>query len=260
MENKSKFLKVAIEAAKRAEKIILKYYKEDIEAGIKSDLSPVTKADVESEKEIIAIIKNQFPSHSFLGEESGKDIKKKDYLWIIDPIDGTKNYLRKIPLFATQIALMKEGKLIVGVSNAPILKELMYAEKGGGAYCNNSKIEVSPIRELDKSYILFGGVEYFEKHNLLKNLVSLINNTQGHRGIGDFWSYHLLAQGKADIMIEAQTKIWDIAAVKVIVEESGGKVTDIRGNRVDVGTNSLLATNRKLHQVVLDYFKSPNRF
>jgi histidinol-phosphatase len=252
-EDKSKFLEIAIEAARKAEEIILKYYQEDIEADIKDDLSPVTRADVGAEKEIVKTIQSQFPSHGFLGEEVAKDIKKKEYLWIIDPIDGTKNYIRKIPLFATQIALIKNGELILGLSNAPALKELMYAEKGKGAYCNGRRIQVSTIRELDKSYMLFGGVKYFEQHNMLKNLLSLINNTQGHRGIGDFWSYHLLAQGKADIMIEAQTKIWDIAAMKVIVEEAGGKVTDIEGNQVDLNTNSILATNKKLHQTVLDY-------
>jgi len=256
MRNKSKFLEIAIEAAKKAEEIILEYYKDNLRTDIKSDLSPVTKADVEAEEKIIAIIKNQFPSHGFLGEESVKNIEKKDYLWIIDPIDGTKNYLRKIPLFATQIALMKRGKLILGVSNAPLLKEMLYAEKGNGAYFNDSKIQVSPIKELDKSYMLFGGIEYFKKHGLLENLISLIENTRGHRGIGDFWSYHLLAQGKVDIMMEAQTKIWDIAALKVIVEEAGGKVTDMKGNEVDLDTSSILATNEKLHQEVLNRLSS----
>lgn len=253
MKKKSKFLHVAFEAAKKAEKIILKYYKEDIEVDIKGDLSPVTKADVKAEKEIIDTIQSQFPSHGFLGEESVQDIRNEEYLWIIDPIDGTKNYMRKIPLFATQIALVKDGELILGVSNAPALKELMYAEKGSGAYCNGHRIRVSTIKDLNKSYMLFGGVEYFEQHNSFKNLVSLINNTQGHRGIGDFWSYHLLAQGKVDIMIEAQTKIWDIAAVKIIIEEAGGKVTNIKGGQVDLNTNSILATNGNLHQTVLDY-------
>ena len=232
----------------------MKYYDKNVKVDIKKDLSPVSTVDIQAERIIRETIKKQFPSHELLGEESAKDITKKDYLWIIDPIDGTKNYLRKIPLFATQIALMKKGELIVGVSNAPMLKELIYAEKGGGAYCNNSKIQVSPIRKLNKSYMLFGGVEYFDKHRSLKKLVSLIKATQGHRGIGDFWSYHLLAQGKIDIMIEAQTKIWDIAAVKVIVEEAGGKVTDIRGKEVNIYTDSLLATNGRLHQLILDHF------
>ncbi len=254
MKNKSIFLEVAIKAAKRAEEVILKYYDKNIEVGFKGDSSPVTRADIESEKEIIATIKKEFPSHGFLGEESMKDTKK-DYLWIIDPIDGTKNYLRKIPLFATQIALMKRGELIVGVSNAPVLKELMYAEKGSGAYLNDALIEVSTVKNLDKSYILFGGIEYFEQANILNNLLSLVNNTQGHRGIGEFWAYHLLAQGKVDAMIEADTKLWDIAALKVIIEEAGGKVTDIHGSKVGIKTNSLLATNGRLHQTILNYFK-----
>lgn len=253
MEKQSKLLRVAIEAVKRAEKVILKYYSKDMKIAVKGDLSPVTKADIESEKEIIATIKNQFPDHGFLGEESAKSIKKTGYLWIIDPIDGTMNYVRKIPLFATQLALMKDGELILGVSNAPALKELMYAQKGSGAYCNGHRVKISSIKDLKKSYMLFGGVEQFMQRNLLKNLVSLANNTQGHRGIGDFWSYHLLAQGKADIMIEARTAIWDIAALKVIVEEAGGKMTDIKGGQVGLNTSSILATNGKLHQEVLDY-------
>ena len=170
MKNKSKLLKVAIRAAKKAEKIILKHYQKKIEVGIKKDFSPVSIADVEAEKIIIATIQKKFPSHKFLAEESAKNIKKAKYLWIIDPIDGTKNYLRGIPLFATQIALMKDGELILGVSNAPALKELMYAEKGSGAYYNNSKTQTSSILKLNQSYILFGGIEYFKKKNLLNIL------------------------------------------------------------------------------------------
>ena len=253
MKQKNKFLDVAIKATKKAEEIILKYYKEDIKTNVKSDSSPVTKADVEAEKIIIGTIQKKFPSHNFLGEESMKDIKEKDYLWIIDPIDGTTNYIRKIPLFATQIALMKNGEIVLGVSNAPVLKELMYAEKGKGAYLNNSKMRVSSIKELINSYMIFGGIQYFKQQGLLKNLVSLVENTRGHRGIGDCWSYHLLAQGKADVMIEAQVKIWDIAALKIIVEESGGRMTDIQGEEINLSTHSILATNGRLHRTVLNY-------
>jgi len=255
MKKQSKFLKVALRAAKKAEKILLKYYYKEIRVGIKKDLSPVTIADKEAEKIIIKTIKKYFPSHGFLAEESASDIKNKDYLWIIDPIDGTKNYLRKIPLFATQIALMEKGELVLGVSNAPLLRELLYAEKGGGAYYNKYKIKVSSVRELKQSHLLFGGIEHFARKNLIKHLISLIGNTRGHRGIGDFWCYHLLAQGKADIMIEAYTKIWDVAAAKIIVEEAGGMVTDIKGKEININTSSFLATNRKLHQRVLASFK-----
>ena len=231
----------------------MKYYQKNIEVDIKKDFSPVTKADIEGEKIIIETIKKEFPSHNFLGEESKHDFKRDGFLWIIDPIDGTTNYARKNPLFATQIALMEDGELILGVSNAPALKELMYAEKNNGAYLNNSKTKTSSIRELDASYMVFGGIQYFKRRGLLTNLLNLVENTRGHRGIGDFWSYHLVAQGKADIMIEAQTKIWDIAALKVIVEEAGGKVTDIKGNNVGLSTTSILATNKELHPTVLEY-------
>ena len=248
---KSEFLKTGLEAAKKAEEIILKYYSDEIRAELKEDMSPVTVADREAEKAIIEIIRLKFPDHSILGEESGSSDSASEYLWIIDPIDGTKNYMRKIPLFATQIALMKDGEVIVGVSNAPALKELLYAEKGKGAYCNDRQIHVSKIDMLNKSYMSFGGLRHFEKKNLVDNLLVLVNSTQGHRGIGDFWSYHLLAQGKIEIMIEADTKIWDIAALSIIVREAGGKVTDIKGGTVGKETTSIIATNEIVHDEVL---------
>ncbi|MCK5235224.1 MAG: inositol-phosphate phosphatase, partial [Candidatus Aenigmarchaeota archaeon] len=177
---KSEFLKTGLEAAKKAEEIILKYYSDEIRAELKEDMSPVTVADREAEKAIIEIIRLKFPDHSILGEESGSSDSASEYLWIIDPIDGTKNYMRKIPLFATQIALMKGGEVIVGVSNAPALKELLYAEKGKGAYCNDRQIHVSKIDMLNKSYMSFGGLRHFEKKNLVDNLLVLVNSTQGH--------------------------------------------------------------------------------
>jgi len=247
------FLKIALEAAKKAEEVIL-YYFGSVNSRLKQDKSPVTIADKEAEKLIINTIRSKFPNHSFLGEEFGLEKEKTEFLWIIDPIDGTKNYLRKIPLFATQIALMKNDELVLGVSNAPVFKELMYAEKGKGAYLNNEKIEVSDVGRLKKAYMSFGGIEYFEKNQNLSGLLSLIHLTQGHRGIGDFWSYHLLAQGKIDIMIEAQTKLWDIAAQKVIVEEAGGVITSISGKPIEKNTTSIIATNKKLHKEVLKYF------
>lgn len=254
MKKQSKFLEVAIKATKEAEKIILKYYTKDIKANFKSDLSPVTKADVEAEKVIIKTIKKEFPSHGFLGEETVKG-KKCDYLWIIDPIDGTVNYTRKIALFATQLALMEKGELVAGVSNAPVLKELMYAQKGKGAYLNGVKVKVSNMAELKKAHFFSGGLNYFKKKNLLKNLLSLVDDTNRHRIMGDFWNYHLLAQGKLEIIAEAGLKIWDIAALKVIIEEAGGMVTDLYGNKVNLETTSVLATNKKLHQATLKYFK-----
>lgn len=254
--DKSVFLQVALEAVKEAEKVILHYYSDEIRATLKEDQSPVTKADIEAEKIIVDIIKSKFPDHAFLGEESGASEKTSEYLWIIDPIDGTKNYMKKIPLFATQLALMKGDDLILGVSNAPELKELMYAEKDSGAYFNGNKVTVSSVSELDQAYVSFGSLRSFVSEGKLESLVNLSNKVQGMRGIGDFWSYHLLAQGKIEIMVEAKTKIWDIAALKVIVEEAGGVVTDILGNPIGKETTSIIATNKNLHREVIAYFKT----
>ncbi|MDO8639507.1 MAG: inositol monophosphatase family protein, partial [bacterium] len=220
-----KLLKTAIKAAKNAEKIILNYYSEEIKFKLKEDQTPVTLADIESERIIIKTIKSQFPTHSFLGEEATEKEVKSDYLWIIDPIDGTKNYTRKIPFFGTQIALMHQGELIIGVSNAPALKELMFAQKGKGTFLNEEKVFVSKINKLSESAASFGNLHGFESSGLIKNFLSFTNFVRHERGFGDFWSYHLVAQGKIDTMVEVGCRIWDIAAIKVIVEEAGGKVT-----------------------------------
>lgn len=252
--SQSDFLKVAIEAVKRAEEVILAHFKPNIEVSLKDDKTPVTIADTEAEKIIISTIRQAFPTHDFLGEESGIRVPKSDYLWIIDPIDGTKNYIRGIPLFTTEIALMEKGKLVLGVSNAPALKDLMYAQKGQGAYSNDKPVHVSS-RDLKDSYMSFGDLTKFQQNNELEALLRIDQEIQGSRGFGDCWSYHLLAQGKIDIMIE-HPKIWDIAAVSVIVEEAGGKVTDFKGQPVNLNITSSLATNGKLHEAILAYLNN----
>lgn len=252
--DKSEFLLAAVKAAEKAEKIILKYYASNLTWQKKSDLSPVTIADTEAEKIIIETIKSYFPDHAFLGEEFGADNVKSRFQWVIDPIDGTKNFTRKIPLFGTQIALIKDGEIILGVSNAPAVHEMIFAEKGKGAFIQKKSIYVSSIQDLADSYCCFGGIKYFEKYGQLDALLKLTQSTTGHRGIGDCWCYHLLAQGKIDIMVEAEIKLWDIAALKIIVEEAGGKVTDIHGEAITPKTTSIIATNKHLHDSVVEIF------
>ncbi len=256
MPSHSQHLSTAIEAVTAAQEVLDRYYQADVRAQLKADQSPVTAADQEAEKVIQQTISAAFPNHSFLGEEtiseeSIANLQEAEYLWIIDPIDCTKHYLRQIPLFATELALMKDGEIILGVSNAPKLGELIYAQRGKGAFLNNEPISVSNISKLEQAYLSYGGIGYFQSRGLLDNLLKLEKETLGHRGIGDFWSYHLLAQGKIDIMIEAETKIWDIAAVSIIVEEAGGKVTDLKGEPITLQTNSIIASNGLLHQEII---------
>tara|TARA_Y100000310_G_scaffold345657_1_gene467815 strand:- start:3850 stop:4614 length:765 start_codon:yes stop_codon:yes gene_type:complete len=246
----SNFLKVALKAVKEAETIILKYYKKEMDIQIKEDTSPVTQADTEAEKCIKKIIKEHFPDHGFIGEESGKESSTSEYTWIIDPIDGTKNFTRNIPLFATLLALMKNNEIILGVSNLPALNELLYAEKGKGAYYNEKKLKVSTKKHLNEAYLTFGSLRYMDNH--INELMELVKNTHAHRGIGDAYCYHHLAQGNVDIMVEASVEIWDIAPYKIIVEEAQGKVTNLQGKPITVDSKNILTTNGFLHDKALE--------
>ncbi len=252
----SDYLTVAIDAAKKAEDIITKYYHEStLKVELKSDETPVTRADTEAEEAIRATIKSTFPDHGFLGEEFGTEVGTSPYTWIIDPIDATKNFIRNIPIFGTQIALMKEDELILGVSNAPLLNELLYAEKGKGAFLNDEPIKVSNVSEPSDAMICHGGLKWFVEKNTFDGIYNLINDTARSRGFGDFYMYHLVASGRADVVVEAAISVWDIAAITVIVREAGGMVTDIHGQTITKDTASLVATNGVLHATVLRYFK-----
>lgn len=251
----SQFLKVALDAAKNAEEILLSYYNADtLDVTLKPDETPVTRADTEAEKAIRETIKQSFPDHGFLGEEYGIEKGDSPYVWIIDPIDATKNYIRKIPVFGTQIALMEGEELILGVSNAPLLDELLYAEVGKGAFLNGNQIKVSDVSQSSDAMICHGGLKWFVEKGTFRGVYNLINDVARSRGFGDFYSYHLVASGRADVVIEAAISIWDIAAITVIVREAGGSVTDIKGKEITTETDSLIATNGILHRTVLDYF------
>ena len=251
----SDFLNVAIDAAKNAEDIITRYYNEStLKVELKSDETPVTLADTEAEKAIRETIKNAFSDHGFLGEEFGSEVGTSPYTWIIDPIDATKNYIRKIPIFGTQIALMKDDDLVLGISNAPLLNELLYAEKGKGAFLNGEPIQVSNVSQPSDAMICHGGLKWFVEKGTFSGIYNLINDTARSRGFGDFYMYHLVASGRADVVVEAAISIWDIAAITVIVREAGGTVTDIQGEDISRQTDSLIATNGFLHNTILDYF------
>ena len=248
------FLKTAIEAAEAAQEVIKKYYAGDFDIEIKPDETPVTIADIETEKTIKKIILDAFPDHGFFGEETGKVNEDAEYNWLIDPIDGTKSFVRRYPFFSTQIALMKNGELILGVSNAPEFNEMAYAEKGYGAYLNGERISVSDINTLKQSTVSTGNlVNIAAKPTQWQNLGKLIQKINRIRGYGDFYHYHLLASGKIDIIVESDVNILDIAALAVIVREAGGIFTDLEGNELSLDTSTVLAANCETsHAAVLE--------
>lgn len=241
---KSPFLTTAIEAAKAAQEVISHYYKSQLDIQLKSDQSPVTIADIETEKTIKKIIFERFPEHGFFGEETGKVNEDAEYNWLIDPIDGTKSFVRQYPFFSTQIALMKGDELIVGVSNAPMFGEMAYAELGCGAYLNDEPIRVSDISALEKSSLSTGNiVTLTSQPERWLGLGELIRSVNRVRGYGDFYHYHLLASGKAEVIVESDVNILDIAALSVIIREAGGIFTDLEGDKLSLNTTSVLAAN-----------------
>ena len=249
----SPFLKTAIEAAKAAQVVIDKYYDGEFDVEIKPDQSPVTIADIETEETIKKIILDAFPDHGFFGEETGKVNEDADYNWLIDPIDGTKSFVRGYPFFSTQIALMYKGELIVGVSNAPGFKEMAYAEKGQGAWLNGEKIEVSDIANISKATLSLGNIATIAGKPQWQTVGELIQEVHRIRGYGDFYHYHLLASGKIDMIIESDVNILDIAALSVIVNEAGGCFTDLSGQALTLDTTSVLACNlQSTHQNLLN--------
>lgn len=260
----SEFMDVALKAVKEAEAIMLRYAEQGVRAELKPDQSPVTIADQQAEEVTKSVISSYFPDHTFYGEEGNKvDLNNhKGFTWIIDPIDGTKSYLRGNPLYATQLALMHDGEMVLGVSNAPAMREIMYAEKGKGCYLNGEPVRVSDVNSINDSYMSFGSLKYFTEIGVEKQLLQLAEDVRWTRGIGDFWSYHLLAQGKLDIMIEPVTKLWDVAALSVIVAEAGGVVSKIDGSPIDSSLTSFVATNGRLHSEIIramsSRFQEPN--
>ncbi len=245
----SKFLDTAIEAAKAAQAIIHRYYRTDIDVRLKPDRSPVTEADVACERAIKDVIRGVFPDHGFYGEELGRESMDAEYVWLIDPIDGTKSFVRGYPFFSTQIALMHRGELIAGVSNAPCFGadgEMACAERGRGAWLNGEPIHVSAIDRLADATLSVGNIASLTASERWLKLGQLIREVNRIRGYGDFYHYHLLASGRLDVVVESDVNILDIAALTVIVREAGGTFTDLDGAPVGLQTRSVLATNSRL--------------
>jgi histidinol-phosphatase len=248
----SPFLDTALDAARAAAEVIRRYYQRNLEVTIKADKSPVTQADVETEKVIRGIIGVRFPSHGFYGEETGQSAMDAEYLWLVDPIDGTKAFVREYPFFSTQIALMHRGRLILGVSSAPVYGEIAWAEAGKGAWLNDRPIKVSEIDSIEAGAISAGNLKTLASGEGWSRFGQLVARAHRIRGYGDFLHYHLLAAGKIDVVIESDVNILDIAALSVIVEAAGGKFTDLQGGALTLETTTVLASNNKLHATALE--------
>jgi histidinol-phosphatase len=241
----SKELQAAREAAQAAAVVIRSLYQQNLRITTKADATPVTEADVRAEEAIRAILTDRFPSYGFYGEETGQHAMHAENVWLVDPIDGTKSFVRECPFFSTQIALMRAGRMVLGVSSAPAYDELAWAEEGAGAWLNDKRLHVSRIADLSSAIVSSGNLKTLK----YGELIGKVSRT---RGYGDFVHYHLLARGSLDVVIESDVNILDIAALTVVVREAGGTFTDLEGGAVSLETTTVLATNGPLHATVLE--------
>ncbi len=251
----SEELAVAIEAARAAAEISRGYYRGNLEVTIKDDLTPVTQADVDCEQEIRRIVLAAFPDDGFYGEETGRTTADNGRLWLVDPIDGTKAFVRQYPFFSTQIALLADGELVLGVSCGTMFDELVWAERGQGAWHNGTPLQVSHIDDPARSALSTGNLKSLAASGGWARLGEFVCVADRIRGYGDFYQYHLLAAGKIEAVIESDVNILDIAALSVVVSEAGGVFTDLNGEPVGLETRSVLAANPPLHATLLDRLK-----
>ena len=251
-DKKSAELTIALDAVAAAAEISRGYYCGNVSVTTKEDMTPVTQADVECEQAIREIILGAFPEHGFYGEETGKTKEGAQYLWLVDPIDGTKAFIRQYPFFSTQIALMRDGEIILGVSCGTMFDELAFAERGGGAWLNGDQLCVSNIDDPGDAAISTGNLKSLALSDGWSRLGELIGKSYRIRGYGDYYHYHLLAAGKIEAVIESDVNILDIAALSIIVEESGGTFTDLNGAKPGLDTRSVLAANPGLHAKYLE--------
>lgn len=247
-------LQLALELADAADAITLKHFQSTtLAVRTKLDMTPVSEADEAVERMIRERLASERPDDSIVGEEFGTT-GSGDRRWIIDPIDGTKNYVRGIPVYATLIGVEEHGRLTAGVVSSPALGRRWWASAGDGAFCNGKRMHVSKLARIDESYLTYDSITDFDQHGGAVRFMALLRRCVRARGFGDFWAHMLVAEGAVEIALEPAVAPWDMAAVQIIVEEAGGRFTDLRGKaRYDAG--SALSTNGLVHDAVLEFFR-----
>jgi histidinol-phosphatase len=258
---------VALAAADEADGIALGSFRGAMAIEAKADASFVTEADTAAERAIRERISARFPDHGLVGEEYGVEPSRSGRRWIIDPIDGTHNYMRGVPLFATLLALEIEGDLAVGVVSAPALRRRWFSWAGGGAWAvetaagawdraSATRLAVSTVDRIEKASLVYSSYPSLVASGLAPGFGRLLGRVWRDRGLGDFYGYMLVAEGAAEVMAEADLKPWDLAGPRAVLQEAGARVTDLGGGE-DMPARGVLATNSRLHEAVLAELRRP---
>jgi myo-inositol-1(or 4)-monophosphatase len=256
------YLTSATDIALRAGELLREMAKDRHQVTLKGDIDLVTEVDVKSEALIVQEIRRRYPDHGILAEESGADREDAEYLWIVDPLDGTTNYAHGFPIYAVSIGLERRGEVIAGVVYDPNLDELFTAEKGSGAFLNGEPIHVSPVDQLDKSLLATGFPYYYreEPEKILRLFTEFSLCSQGIRRAGaaaiDFVA---LACGRFDGYWEYGIKPWDMAAGSLIASEAGARLSNIEGGDFDIRVPQVLASNGLIHEQMMEIIRKAMR-
>jgi histidinol-phosphatase len=251
------WLELAVHLCDDADAMALQHFRRDLEITTKPDRSFVTQADTAIERRIRDGIAEVYPEHGLIGEEHGTEGGGASVRWYIDPIDGTHNFMRGVPLFGTLLGIERDGEMQVGVISAPALGERWFAWRGGGAWASGSagmapgevrRLRTSRVDRLEESQLLYSSPTEIEPY--APGFRPLVTRAWRDRGFGDFWGYALVAEGAAEAMIEVDMSAWDLAAPLTIIEEAGGRVTDFAGVR-SIHEATMLATNGLTHEEIL---------
>ena len=226
----------------------------DLRIDTKPDTSVVSDADRAAETAIRDLVARERPGEGVLGEEYGDD--GTDVRWIVDPVDGTSNFVRGVPVWATLIALERAGATTLAVVSAPALRRRWWAVRGGGAFADGEPIRVSQIRRVEEASISITSVRSLRRRGLADRYLTLAERAWSSRALGDFWQHALVAEGSVDVALETAMNLWDYAPVQLIVEEAGGRCTDFAGEPPRHGS-SFVATNGLLHEAVLEALAGP---
>jgi len=253
MSEYSEILEQGFEIAKNASKIALSYFRQALLIEMKENHTPVTIADKKTEEMIRTELGQAFPDHGILGEEFGHDSKKSEYLWTVDPIDGTLSFVRGIPLFGTLMALLKNREPVVGIMILPALEESYLAAKGLGAFCNGIPLRVSTIKSLESAVVSVGDVSCFDASGHRHVLTSLIEKTELCRGYTDCFGHSLMMRGSVDAMIDPVVNIWDVAPLACLIREAGGDYCDFEGNRT-IESSSFMSFTPALREELIKLF------
>jgi histidinol-phosphatase len=262
IDERRAWVDLGLSIADDADAIALRHFRRDLEISAKPDRTLVTQADTAIERMIRGRIAAAHPDHGLVGEEFGVEAGDARIRWYIDPIDGTHNFVRGVPMFGMLLGVEEDGELQAGVISAPALGERWYAWRGGGAWAIRAasgegprRLRVSTVAAIEDAQLLYGSARDIRGSGRAPGFEALLDAVWRERGFGDFWGYALVAEGAAEGMVEVDLSTWDAAAPAIIVEEAGGQWSDLDGER-RIDTRTFLVTNGVLHAEMLRRLRS----